>query len=205
MKRVLPLLAIVLSVFMLVGCGNKEVVNDTPEPVVQETPVVETAPAVETVAVETTPAVEPAAVVEEAVEEVLPEEVIQPLEEDVWVKYMIQPNDYLTKIAMQEYGIVTMWREIWDWNVEVIGDDPDLIYPFEELSLKKDAADVEEAAVCEYEAYTVQEGESLWCISKKLYGNSYAWIVLLRDNMETLGNDYNSITPGMVLKVRTEI
>ncbi len=193
MKRVLPLLAIVLSVFMLVGCGNKEVVNDTPEPVVQETPVVEVTPVVET------------AVVEEAVEEVLPEEVIEPLEEDVWVKYMIQPNDYLTKIALQEYGVVTMWREIWDWNVEIIGDDPDLIYPFEELSLKKDAADVEEVAVYEYETYTVQEGESLWCISKKLYGNSYAWIVLLRDNMETLGNDYDSITAGMVLKVRTKI
>lgn len=192
MKRVLPLLAIVLSVFMLVGCGNKEVVNDTPEPVVQETPVVEEAPVVEEVAV-----------VEEIVE-ILPEEVVEPLEEDVWVKYMIQPNDYLTKIALQEYGVVTMWREIWDWNVEVIGDDPDLIYPFEELSLKKDAADVEEKTY-EFEEYTVKEDENLWCISKKLYGNSYAWIVLLRDNMETLGNDYNSITAGMVLKVRTEL
>ncbi|MEA2077035.1 MAG: LysM peptidoglycan-binding domain-containing protein [Candidatus Marinimicrobia bacterium] len=199
MKHVLPLLAIVLSVFMLVGCGNKEVVNDTPEPVVEETPIVE-----ETPVVEVAPVVE-TAVVEEAVEEILPEEVIEPLEEDVWVKYMIQPNDYLTKIALQEYGVVTMWREIWNWNIEVIGDDPDLIYPFEELSLKKDAADVEEVAVCEYEAYTVQEGESLWCISKKLYGNSYAWIVLLRDNMDTLGNDYNSITAGMVLRVRTEL
>ncbi|MCD6336632.1 MAG: LysM peptidoglycan-binding domain-containing protein [Candidatus Marinimicrobia bacterium] len=193
MKRVLPLLAIILSVFMLVGCGNKEVVNDTPEPVVEVSPVVEATPVVET------------AVIEEAVEEVLPEEVVEPLEEDVWIKYMIQPNDYLTKIALQEYGVVTMWREIWDWNLDVIGDDPDLIYPFEELSLKKDAADVVETTAIEYEAYTVQEGENLWCISKKLYGNSYAWIVLLRDNMETLGNDYNSITPGMVLKVRTEI
>jgi len=193
MKRILPLLAIVLSVFMLVGCGNKEVVNDTPEPVVEATPVVE----------EVTPTVEEA--VEEVVEEVLPEEVVEPLDEDVWVKYMIQPNDYLTKIAMQEYGIVTMWREIWDWNLDVVGDDPDLIYPFEELSLKKDAADVEEKTCCSREEYTVKEGESLWCISKKLYGNSYAWIVILRDNMEILGNDYNSITPGMVLKVRTEL
>jgi len=203
MKRVLPLIAIVLSVFMLVGCGNKEVVNDTPEPVVQETPVVEETPAV----VEEAPAVveETPATEEEVVEEVLPEEVLQPVEEDVWVKYMIQPNDYLTKIAMQEYGVVTMWREIWDWNLDVIGDNPDLIYPFEELSLKKDAADVVEKDVCEYEAYTVKQDETLWCIAKKLYGNSYAWIVLLRDNMEVLGNDYNSITPGMVLRVRTEL
>ena len=193
MKRVLPLLAIVLSVFMLVGCGNKEVVNDTPEPVVDQTPVVVEAPAVVEEAVEVAKA-----------EEVLPEEVTEPLEQEVWVKYMIQPNDYLTKIAMQEYGVVTMWREIWNWNLEVIGDNPDLIYPFEELSLKKDAGSVEEK-VCQYEAYTVEKGETLWSISNKLYGNSYAWIVLLRDNMEVLGNDYNSITPGMVLKVRTEL
>jgi nucleoid-associated protein YgaU len=196
MKRVLPLIAIVLSVFMLVGCGNKEVVNDTPEPVVEETPVVDQAPVAEETQMEAE---------EEAVEEVLPEEVMQPLEEDVWVKYMIQPNDYLTKIAMKEYGVVTMWREIWDWNLDVIGDNPDLIYPFEELSLKKNAADVGEVEECEYEAYTVQDGDNLWTISKKLYGNSYAWIVILRDNMEVLGNDYNSITPGMVLKVRTEL
>ncbi|MDZ7822526.1 MAG: hypothetical protein U5N26_12375 [Candidatus Marinimicrobia bacterium] len=80
MKRVLPLLAIILSIFMLVGCGNKEVVNDTPEAVVQKTPVVETTPVIKTAP---------------AVKEVLPAEVVQPLEEDVWVKYMIQPNDYL--------------------------------------------------------------------------------------------------------------
>jgi len=201
MKRFLPLIAIVLSVFMLVGCGNKEVVNDTPEPVVEETPIVE-----ETPVVEEAPVVEETPIVEEApVEEVLPEEVVQPVDEDVWVKYMIQPNDYLTKIAMKEYGVVTMWREIWNWNLDVIGDNPDLIYPFEELSLKKNAADVDEKEACEYEAYTVKEGETLWCISKKLYGNSYAWIVILRDNMDVLGNDYDSIQPGMVLKVRTEL
>ena len=193
MKRVLPLIAIVLSVFMLVGCGNKEVVNDTPEPVVEETLVVEETPAV----------VETVKEAEEVVEEVLPEEVLQPVEEEVWVKYMIQPNDYLTKIAMKEYGVVTMWRQIWDWNLDLIGENPDLIYPFEELSLKKDAGTVVEEV--KYEKYTVNEGETLWCISKKLYGNSYAWIVILRDNMEVLGNDYNSITPGMVLKVRTEL
>lgn len=118
---------------------------------------------------------------------------------------MIQPNDYLTKIAIKEYGVVTMWRNIWDWNMDVIGDNPDLIYPFEELSLKKDASQVVEKDVCEYEAYTVKEGENLWCISNKVYGNSYAWIVILRDNLDVLGNDYNNITPGMLLRIRTEL
>jgi len=202
MKRVLPLLAIVLSVFMLIGCGSKEVVDDTAEPVAQEAPVVEE-PVVEE------PVVEPAEEVveetaEETAEEVLPEEVAQPVEDSLWVKYMIQPNDYLTKIALQEYGVVTMWRTIWDWNMDVIGDDPDLIYPFEELSLKKASYEAEPRDI-EYVDYTVEEGESLWCIAEKLYGNSYAWIVIMRDNLDVLGNDYNSITPGMVLKIRSEL
>ncbi len=56
-----------------------------------------------------------------------------------------------------------------------------------------------------FEDYTVKEGETLWCIAKKLYGNSYAWVVLLRDNMEVVGEDYNALTAGTVLNVRTEL
>ncbi len=200
MKRILPLIAIVMSLFLLIGCGAKEVIEDTPAPVVETTPIVEKTPVVtETPEVAKTPAAE------ETVIEELPEEVAQPLEKDVWVKYMIQPNDYLTKIAMKEYGVVTMWRSIWDWNLDVIGNNPDLIYPYEELSLKKDASEVKEPETCGYEAYTVKKDDTLWSIAKDVYGNSYAWIVLMRDNLEQLGSDYNSITPGMILKVRTSL
>lgn len=205
MKRVLPFVVIILSVFMLIGCGGKEAVDDTAEPVEQEAPVVDEPPVAEETVV--TPE-EEEEVVEEATEdtaeEVLPEEVAEPVKDSLWVKYMIQPNDYLTKIALQEYGVVTMWRTIWDWNLDVVGDDPDLIYPFEELSLKKASYEAEPEEI-EYVDYTVEEGENLWCISKKLYGNSYAWIVIMRDNLDVLGNDYNSITPGMVLKIRSDI
>jgi len=195
MKRILPLVAIVIAMFMLIGCGSKEVVEDTPPPAPRVTPVVEdTAPKV----VEKAPKV-----VEKEVVEELPE-VYEPLPESVWVKYMIQPNDYLTKIAKKEYGVVTMWRSIWDWNYELIGDNPDLIYPYEELSLKKEASKAVE--VCyEYVDYTVEKGENLWCIAEKVYGNSYAWIIILRDNLDVLGTDYNRIKPGMVLKLRTAI
>ncbi|MFO7841899.1 MAG: LysM peptidoglycan-binding domain-containing protein [Fidelibacterota bacterium] len=205
MKRVLPFVVIILSVFMLIGCGGKEAVDDTAEPVEQEAPVVDEPPVAEETVV--TPE-EEEEVVEEATEdtaeEVLPEEVAEPVKDSLWVKYMIQPNDYLTKIALQEYGVVTMWRTIWDWNLDVVGDDPDLIYPFEELSLKKASYEAEPEEI-EYVDYTVEEGENLWCISKKLYGNSYAWIVIMRDNLDVLGNDYNSITPGMVLKIRSDL
>ncbi|MDZ7797014.1 MAG: hypothetical protein U5N56_08205 [Candidatus Marinimicrobia bacterium] len=39
--------------------------------------------------------------------------VAQPLEEYVWVKYIVQPGDYIQKIAIQEYGVTAMWRDIW--------------------------------------------------------------------------------------------
>ncbi len=199
MKRILPLLTIVISMFMLFSCGAKEVVNDTPEPVVETTSIVEKAPVVEEVI-----AVKETVVEEAVVEEIIPEEVIEPVEESIWVKYMIQPNDYLTKIALQEYGVVTMWRTIWDWNLDVIGDNPDLIYPFEELSLQKEAYEAQEVSY-EYVDYTVEEGETLWCIAEKLYGNSYAWIIIVRDNLDILGDDYNAITAGTVFKIRTQL
>ncbi len=207
MKRVLTLLAIVLSVFMLFGCAKRETIGCTylegdacdKEKIVLE----EEVAVVDDTAKETAEEVTEA--VEEVVEvvEVLPEEVKEAVQEAVWTKYMIQPGDYLMKIALEEYGVVTMWREIWDWNKELVGDNPDLIYPYDELNLLKDG-NVEEKEVEVYD-YTVKEGETLWCIAKKLYGNNYAWVVLLRDNMEVVGEDYDSLSAGTVLKVRKDL
>lgn len=214
MKRVLPLLAIVLSVFMLFGCAKREMIgctylegdacNKEKIEVADETVAVVDKTVKDVTVVDKT--VKEVTVVEKPVKEVtevLPAEAKEAIAESVWVKYMIQPNDYLMKIALEEYGIVTMWREIWDWNKELVGDNPDLIYPYDELSLMKNGSEV--GKEIEFEDYTVKEGQTLWCIAKKIYGNSYAWIVLLRDNMEVLGDDYNSLTPGTVLKVRTEL
>lgn len=211
MKRVLPLLAIVLSVFMLFGCAKREMIGCTylegdtcdKDQVVMEDEVV-VADATEEAAVTEVAEEAEVAEVAEIAEEVseLPAEVKEAVEEAVWTKYMIQPNDYLMKIALEEYGVVSMWREIWDWNKELVGNDPDLIYPYDELNLLKENPLVEEVT---FEDYTVKEGQSLWTIAKDLYGNSYAWVVLLRDNMEVVGEDYDVLTAGTVLKVRTEL
>ena len=212
MKRVLPLLAIVLSVFMLFGCAKRETVGCTylegdacaKEQIVVDEEVAavaaeEAAEVVEAVEVEVEETVEEVA---EAIE-TLPEEVKEAVEEAVWTKYMIKPGDYLMKIALEEYGVVTMWREVWDWNKELVGDNPDLIYPYDELDLLKDGKVVETEV--KYKDYTVEEGETLWCIAKKVYGNNYAWVVLLRDNMEVVGEDYDALCAGTVLKVRKKL
>lgn len=62
------------------------------------------------------------------------------LSDSVWVDYMIKPGDYLSLIAYNEYGNANEWRRIYEWNKEEIGSDPDKIYPYNELDLKKSRA-----------------------------------------------------------------
>lgn len=136
-----------------------------------------------------------------SVEDSVPEAVTMDSTE---VFYMIRPNDYLVKIAINEYGRPTMWRKIWKWNYDMIGENPDLIYPYRELSLLKP---VEYAVQTEYEFYnyTVKKDDTLWSIAKQEYDNNLAWIVILRDNYDTISDDYNNLEESTVLKLRTKL
>jgi nucleoid-associated protein YgaU len=126
------------------------------------------------------------------------------LPDSVWVDYMIKPGDYLSLIAYKEYGNANEWKRIYEWNKKRIGDNPHHIYPYHELDLKKPR---ETAIEWEYEhtSYTVSEGETLWTISKVVYGNEYAWSVLFWDNEKNINANEGLLYPGMILKVRSEL
>jgi nucleoid-associated protein YgaU len=49
--------------------------------------------------------------------------------------YTVDSGDNLSAIARQELGDANRWREIYELNKEVIGDNPDLIQPGMELKL----------------------------------------------------------------------
>jgi nucleoid-associated protein YgaU len=49
--------------------------------------------------------------------------------------YTVDSGDNLSAIAEQELGDANRWREIYDLNKDVIGDNPDLIQPGMELKL----------------------------------------------------------------------
>jgi nucleoid-associated protein YgaU len=49
--------------------------------------------------------------------------------------YTVDSGDNLSAIAKQELGDANRWREIYELNKDVIGDDPDLIQPGMELKL----------------------------------------------------------------------
>jgi Uncharacterized protein containing LysM domain len=51
-----------------------------------------------------------------------------PLPVTVFEPYMVKRGDFLTKIALREYGDASMWQDIYSWNKDEIGDNPDRLY-----------------------------------------------------------------------------
>ena len=132
--------------------------------------------------------------------------------DSIWTEYMTRRGDYLSLIAYNEYNNTNEWRRIYQWNREHweekgIGpdrDNPNFIYPYRELDLKKPAKDAIEWAYDHY-IHVVESGETLWTIAKKEYGDELAWVVLFWDNEELLNSQDGKLIPGMKLKVRSEL
>lgn len=49
--------------------------------------------------------------------------------------YTIQKGDSLSKIAGAKYGDVHAWKELYEANKEVIGSDPDKIFPGQQIRI----------------------------------------------------------------------
>ena len=132
--------------------------------------------------------------------------------DSIWTEYMTKRGDYLSLIAYKEYNNANEWRRIYQWNREEweekgIGpdrDNPNFIYPYRELDLKKPAENAIEWAYDSY-SYVVENGETLWTIAQKEYGDELAWVVLFWDNEELLNSQDGKLLPGMQLKVRSEL
>ncbi len=219
MKKIL---VITIALYLVTGCCAKKGCGAAPEPepvpvdvIVEDTSAME-AVSTDTEAVqEVTDALAKDAVAEIATEvddsNTISQTAINPqtdydyvLTDSVWVDYMIKHGDNLSQIAYNEYGNANEWRRIYSWNREKIGDNPNLIYPFHELDLKKPKG---EARQFTYEHYmhSVTSGETLWSIAAKEYGDPYAWVVLFWDNESEINNNNGELYSGMQLKVRSEL
>ncbi|MGC9364284.1 MAG: LysM peptidoglycan-binding domain-containing protein [Fidelibacterota bacterium] len=211
-NQIFPIFMVVIG--LLVGCSKE---------VVEEEPVAEQPTPVQEMPVSEPEAQEPAPVPQETIaptesatagtgSETLQEregkleEVLEVISEtdSVNIFYMVKPGDYLSLIAKNEYGNIGMWRMIYKWNRRKIGNDPNVIFPFHEFLLKKpkDAANDLEY---DYYEYMVKANETLWSIAGKEYNNHYAWIVILRDNADILGPNIDDVSPGTVLKLRSNL
>ena len=170
---------------LIIGCAPKTA-TEVPAPeeeqivtVEPEEPVIETAPA-EPVAVEET------------------------IEDSAAYEYLIRPDDYLTKIAIDEYGDPKQWRKIYAWNIERIGDDPNYILPFHGLKLFKPVDQIVQTEY-DYTIHTVVSGETLWSIAGNEYSEQRAWIVIYWDNSELLMSPNGLLKLGMELRIRTNL
>lgn len=53
------------------------------------------------------------------------------------IHYTVKPGDTLSAIAEKFYGDAKRWPEIYEANKDVIGDNPNLIKPGQELKIPK--------------------------------------------------------------------
>ena len=118
--------------------------------------------------------------------------------------YMIKRGDYLSKIARNELGDWRKWREIYDHNKDMIGNDPDKIYPYRFLQLLKAAAVAKDCQV-EFYDYTIEEGDTPWNLAGRVFGDELAWIIIYMDNQDLIDRNGGIIYPGMVFQLRKNL
>ena len=146
--------------------------------------------------------------VEEIVNDSTPTEAIQDMHysdsksEMESLEYVVKPGENLQSIAQEKYNDPTRWRQIYNSNINVIGDDPNKIYPYYTIKL-----DELRSSGKTYVTITmvVQPGENLWSIAEKYYGDPLAWSILWVDNKHILGQDRDVLIPGSVLNIRSKL
>ena len=112
--------------------------------------------------------------------------------------YLVKSGDWLSKIALSEYGDTTKWHHIYAWNRAKIGDNPARIYPYVVLQLRQPT---EWTGEVEYTLYTVQAGQSLWSIAEDVYGDGRAWVLIYHDNRGMI-RGIGNMPIGLKLRVR---
>ena len=65
------------------------------------------------------------------------------------------------KEHQKKYGDFRLWRQIYTWNKDEIGENPNIIYPYHFLNLQKERLSAKTTEPT-YTEYTVQTGDNLW-------------------------------------------
>lgn len=116
--------------------------------------------------------------------------------------YVVQQGDTLSKIAGRVYGDMKRWRELADLTGVA---NPSRIYPGDVIYYALD--DSSKAFAQTYEGLrrgvtTVQDGETLATISKRIFGKHRNWKSIWRQN--DMIDDPDNLTPGTTIYYVTQ-
>lgn len=102
------------------------------------------------------------------------------------ITYTVEPGDTLSKIALKYFGAASYWTKIYEDNKDTIAD-PNKIYVGQVIIINVAQVDTAAAAAGttatgEGTYYTVESGDSLFKIAKKVYGNGKDWRLIYGAN-----------------------
>ena len=117
---------------------------------------------------------------------------------DAVSSYTIQPGDNLWNIARDHLGKGLKWHDIYDMNSEVLGSNPDLIYPGTTIDLPGQVGEIAQNGATNY---VVQPGDNLWNISKQFTGEGQNWGDIYSLNKDVIGTNPSLIHPGQQLNL----
>lgn len=116
--------------------------------------------------------------------------------------YTIQRGDNLWNLAKEHLGDGNRWNEIYALNKDLIGSNPNLIHTGSHLNMPG-AGGSEVAHTASATSYTVQPGDNLWNVSKKLFGEGKNWGDIYSMNKDVIGSNPSLIQPGQQLQINS--
>lgn len=116
--------------------------------------------------------------------------------------YTVRAGDTLTSIAQFAYGNASLWGEIYKANRGVIGANPSVIIPGQQLTIPSLQLSQGIQTNTPYNPpqngsyYQVQSGDTLSAIAQRAYGNAALWYIIYNANQGVIGGNPNLIYPG---------
>jgi nucleoid-associated protein YgaU len=88
--------------------------------------------------------------------------------------YQVKEGDTLSGIALYWFGNGNepYWRRIWLANRQVIGEDPNQIFPGQQLKLPSNFSI----------QYHIEDGDTLWQLAEWVYGDGNRWPTIHQAN-----------------------
>jgi nucleoid-associated protein YgaU len=123
--------------------------------------------------------------------------------------YTVREGDTLASIALRFYGNARYAATIWEFNVRVIGANPNLIFAGQRLTLPAIAGTrpvtpaplPARGPIARRANYTIQPRDFLRWMAQRAYGNEMAWREIYDANRRVLGPNPDLIYPNVTVYI----